>query len=134
MTRAPRFDFVPTLALCLGDDDTARLFEDALGLRSLEEPAGEHRTFASGPGVFFVDTRGQKNAPTGFLPLFCTDDLDAARAHLEERGYTADPLPWAPEAPAFLVRAEGGASFCVGSKAHVVEQRARRLLVDPGGD
>jgi len=128
--RPPRFDFVPTLAVCLGDEDTRRLFEDTLGLPALEEPGEEQRAYASRRGVFFVDTRGQKNAPVGFLPLFVTDDLDAARAHLVERGYATDPLPWAPDAAALLVRGPGGVSFCVGSQAHVVERRARRLLVD----
>jgi hypothetical protein len=131
VTRPPRFDFVPTLAVCLREEDAGALFADALGLRTLEEPRDEQRVFGSGKGVFFVDTRGQKNAPVGFLPLFVTEDLGRAREHLAERGYAVDPLPWAPDAPAFLVRAPGGASFCVGSQADVVERRARRLLVDP---
>jgi hypothetical protein len=128
--RPPRFDFVPTLAVCLGDEDSTRLFEDALGLPALDTPEQEARAFGSARGAFFVDTRGQKNAPVGFVPLFVTDDLERARTHLDDRGYTIDPLPWSPEAAAFLVRAPGGVTFCVGSQAHVVERRARRLLVD----
>jgi len=134
LKRPPRFSFVPTLALCLPDGDASSLLGDVLGLTALDEPSPEQRTYGSGGGVFFVDTRGQKNAPVGFLPLFVTDDLEEARTHLAEQGYATDPLPWSPEAAAFVVRAPGGAGFVVGSRAHVVERRARRLLVDPEPD
>jgi hypothetical protein len=133
VSERPRFELVPTLGVCLGADDARALFDDALGLKRNSAQAGDDElVYESGElGALFVDARGQRNAPVGFLPMFATPDLEAARAHLTKLGYTADPLPWAPDAPAFLVRAPGGASFCVGERRPPQpQQRAGGLLAD----
>lgn len=122
-----RLTFVSTLAVCLDAGEARRLFKDALGAEELEGEGGQ-LAFRRGGAVFFVDARGAKNAPLGFLPLFVTDQLHAARAHFGELGYSTEPLPWAPDAAAFLVRGPGGASFCVGDEAAVVETRVREGL------
>lgn len=123
---APRFAFVSTLAVCLDEGQARRLFHEGLGLLELEGArADEQLAFQSGAGVVFVDARGVKNAPVGFLPLFVTDDLEGARTHLLALGYTLDALPWAPDAPSLLVRAPGGVSFCVGDRSQALGAHAR---------
>jgi catechol 2,3-dioxygenase-like lactoylglutathione lyase family enzyme len=109
--------------VCLDAKAARKLFCDALGAEELE---GEDEQLACRHegAVTFVDARQAKNAPLGFLPLFLAEELEPARAHFRALGSLAEPLPWSPEAAAFLVRGPQGASFCVGAKAAIVAMRA----------
>lgn len=131
---APRFSFVQTLAVCLEEPQARRLFEAALGLEEVEAAREDAQlAFRSGRGVVFVDARGAKNAPVGFIPLFVTDDLTEARAHLTAHGCAVDPVPWAPDAPSVLVRAPGGVTFCVGDRAFAGHEEREAHEEGPSG-
>lgn len=121
----PRFRFVPTLGVSLPAELARRVFAEGLGLEELEGDGDDELAFLLGGATLFVDTRAA--GPPGFLPLFVTDDLEGARAHLAGLGLVVEPMPWAPDAPGFLARA-GTAAFCVAHTDPVLEGRARARL------
>lgn len=129
MPRPPRFRLVPSLALSVSKEAAERVLEAALGLVSLEKDPGEReRSYSMGSASLFVPAPEGEAAPRGFLPLFVTDDLEAARAHLEGHGLSTEPMPWAPDAPGLLVRGPEGIAFCVADEDRVLEGRAARLV------
>lgn len=123
--RRPRFSFVPSFGVALPASEARRLFADGLGFEELEG-SSEDLAFLLGKATLFVDPRADDDAPPGFLPLFVTDDLEAARAHLAGLGFVVEGMPWAPDAPGFMVRV-GEAAFCVAHTDRVLEERAAAL-------
>jgi len=114
-TRRPRFTLLPTLGLCAPHDGARKILEQGLGFTPVSEDESS-LGFHGGKLSFFVDTRKDAPALSGFLPLLAADDLEAARTHFEALGCGVEPLPWADKSEGLLVSAPGGIRFCLVSE------------------
>lgn len=109
-TTAPTLSFA---LLYVGDlDATQRYFTEQLGFTHLPEQSGEgFHQFAAGAGgiEFGIIPAGANGPKAGTVQLyFYTDDLEALRATLRDRGVDAGPIQHPPFGDIFDVPSPNG--------------------------